>query len=220
MKRKIFLQVCITGLFFLAVSLQAQYKPKNSGFGVRASFWNMNKSDAGIRITSSATHDEVNVSGGGGWLYFFSRVDDYWFVEFNIGGIGEVNASDRYYHYDDKVDVAAITPFLLGFRQDLMHPRSYSALRPYLTFGVGAYWISDIHVGEYDYYRDEVLVNTVFEPGGYAGGGFNFHLTPNLALNLDAKYHFIDYNVKHDYSGFDFGMGISFMWGRYRSSRY
>ncbi|KAA3616576.1 MAG: hypothetical protein DWQ05_12665 [Calditrichaeota bacterium] len=216
MKRKIGLLVLITGSLLLATALQAQYKPKNSGFGVRGSFWNMNKNDAGIRITTSSDRDEVHVGGAGGWLYFFSRVDDYWFVEFNLGGIGQVEA-DSYYHNSENVDVSAITPFLLGFRQDLMHPRSYSALRPFLTFGVGAYWISDVHVEEYRYDQDEVIVNTNFEPGGYAGGGFNFHLTPNLALNLDAKYHFIDYNVKHDYSGFDFGLGVSFMWGRYRT---
>ncbi len=215
MKRKLSFIVFISGLLFIT-TLQAQYRPKNLGFGLRGSFWNMNKNDGGVRITSNRFHNDVSVNGAGAWLYFFSRIDDYWFVEFNLGGISEVKADDYYYN-NDKVDVAAITPFLLGFRQDLMHPRSYSALRPYLSFGVGAYWISDIRVRQYDYYSDEVVVDTNFEPGGYAGGGFNFHLTPNLSLNLDAKYHFIDYNVKHDYSGFDFGLGISFMWGRYRS---
>jgi hypothetical protein len=52
--------------------------------------------------------------------------------------------------------------------------------------------------------------------GAYVGLGTNILFTDWLALNLDFKYHMPELNVNHQYSGLDFGLGLSAMWGKKR----
>jgi hypothetical protein len=177
----------------------------------------MNNGPAQIIVTNYGDYRAVDVGNGGGWIFFFSRVDQQTFFEFSLGAVGSVK-SETHHDFGEDIDVTAITPVLLGFRHNLFSYYSQSALQPYIAYGAGPYWLHDITVRE-RFYGDEAIVRSKIKPGAYAGGGMNFMMASWFGLNFDVKYHFIDFNVNHDYSGFEYGLGFSFMWGRYKTGR-
>lgn len=217
-------QATLFGLIFFATvfgidsNLWGQIKPKNAGIGVRGTYWKMNSDQDHIVIRNSRYRSDYHVGSGGGWLYFFSRTGDYTFLEFSIGAVGKVTNEEEFVD-GRETEVTAIVPIVLGMRYQLFDPRSGSALQPYLTFGGGPYWLSDILVFEDDYYDEEIRIKTKLHAGGYAGGGINFMLGSNLGLNFDLRYHFIDFNKNHDFSGFEYGLGLNIHWGTYRPQR-
>ena len=210
MKPKIF--VIVTVLVLIPLFVFAQ-NVKSTGIGLRCSYYDMTNGPMEVSVINHGQHTKANVGGGGGWLYLYSRVGDNLFLEINVGAVGEVREETHNYN-ESKIDVSAITPILLGLRQELLSPYNQSNLRPYFSFGAGPYWISDVIVRE-DSFSEEVSVNTILERGGYLGGGFDFKLCSWLAFNFDAKYHFIDFDKKHELSGVDYGLGFTIMWGNY-----
>ncbi|MBC8186180.1 hypothetical protein H8E88_34285 [candidate division KSB1 bacterium] len=210
MKPKILVIVTLLSIIPLLVSAQSV---KSTGIGLRGSFYQMTNGPMEVSVINHGQHTKANVGGGGGWLYLYSRVGDNLFLEINVGAVGEVQEETHNY-YESTIDVSAITPILLGLRQEFLSPYNQSNLRPYFSFGAGPYWISDVIVRE-DPFSEEVTVNTTFERGGYLGGGFDFKLFSWFAINFDAKYHFIDFDKKHELSGVDYGLGITIMWGDY-----
>lgn len=193
-------------------SVSAQVR--STGIGLRGTYWNMNNGPAHVLVTHHDDFNAVDVGNGGGWIYLFSRLDEQTFFEFSLGAVGSVESISGS-GFNDNVDITAVTPVLLGFRHNLFSMRSRSALQPYIAYGAGPYWLHDIKVRE-DLYEDEAIVKSKLKPGAYAGGGMNFMATSWFGLNFDVKYHFIDFNVNHDLSGFEYGLGFCFMWGRYR----
>src|SRR5574341_607561 len=177
----------------------------------------MKNGPAQIIVTNYGDYSAVDVGNGGGWIFLFSRVDEQTFFEFSLGAVGNVK-SEAQHAFGEDVEVTAITPVLLGFRHNLFSFYSQSALQPYIAYGAGPYWLHDITIHE-RFYGDEAVVRSKVKPGAYAGGGMNFMMASWFGLNFDVKYHFIDFNVNHDYSGFEYGLGFSFMWGRYRTGR-
>ncbi len=210
MKPKILAIVTLLLLIPLLVSAQ---NIKSTGIGLRGSFYQMTNGPMEISVINHGQHTKANVGGGGGWLYLYSRVGDNLFLEINVGAVGEVQEETHNY-YESNIDVSAITPILLGLRQEFLSPYNQSNLRPYFSFGAGPYWISDVIVRE-DPFSEEVSINTTLERGGYLGAGFDFKLFNWFAINFDAKYHFLDFNKKHELSGVDYGLGITIMWGNY-----
>lgn len=220
MKSKTWLSSILVVLFVFSFCIvaRAQIKRKSTGIGFRGTYWQSNNVQPQLSITDGFMHTEVDVGGGGGWIYFFSRIDNEWVFEFSLGAVGEAAVQEDSYYGED-VDVNAIIPILFGLRHDLFSYRSSSALQPYLAFGAGPYLISEIKVRERYIEHSDVSVKTRVKPGGYAGGGMNFMFSNWFGLNFDIKYHFVDFNVKHDYSGWEYGFGFLFTWGRYRPSR-
>jgi hypothetical protein len=204
-------------LCIVSTNVQAQMPARSAGIGVRGSYWRMNNSPEQIIVTNHTDYHTVNVGNAGGWIFFLSRMSEQTFFEFSMGGIGNVE-SKRYHSFGEDVDVTAVTPLLLGFRLNLFSIDYQNALQPYLAFGGGPYWLHDINVTE-RYYDEEVVVKSKVKGGAYAGGGMNFMMTSWLGLNFDVKYHFIDFNVNQDYSGFEYGLGVVFMWGKYNPDR-
>jgi hypothetical protein len=201
----------------LSLYSSAPAQVRSTGIGLRGTYWNMNNGPAQVIVTNHDGYNAVDVGNGGGWIFFFSRVDAQTFFEFSLGAVGSVK-SETYDGFNENVDVTAVTPVLLGFRHNLFSMYSQSALQPYLAYGAGPYWLHDISVHE-RFYGDEVVVKSKIKPGAYAGGGMNFMMASWFGLNFDVKYHFIDFNVNHNYSGFEYGLGFSFMWGRYKTGR-
>ncbi len=221
MKRKMMVSsiLVVLLLFSFSTIVRADIKPRSTGIGFRGTYWRSNNARPQIFVTDGFAHTEIDVGGGGGWIYFFSRVDNDWIFEFSIGAIGEAAVKESY-DYGEDVEVNAIIPILFGLRHDLFSFRSRSALQPYLAFGAGPYCLSEINVKErYFEQEEEVSVKTRVKPGGYAGGGMNFMFSSWFGLNFDIKYHFVDFNVNHDYSGWEYGFGFFFTWGSYRPSR-
>jgi len=197
-------------LSYSSVSAQG----RSTGIGLRGTYWNMNNGPAHVIVRNHDDFSAVDVGNGGGWIFLFSRIDEQTFFEFSLGAIGSVE-SVSHNDFRNNINVTAVTPVLLGFRHNLFSMRSRSALQPYIAYGAGPYWLHDIKVRE-DLYEDEAIVKSKLKPGAYAGGGMNFMAASWFGLNFDVKYHFIDFNVNHDISGFEYGLGFCFMWGRYR----
>ena len=200
---------------FAFVQLANAYEGRTTGIGVRGTFWKPRSGDNWVHINTTHDYSQVDVGDGGGYVYLFSRLDDNSFVELTFGAVGHVESVNEDM-FNTEVDVNAVTPLLLGLRHELFDAYSRTALQPYVAGGVGPYWFSDIFVRDNSMsFDEEVSVSTTAKFGGYLGGGFNFMLTDWLGLNFDVKYHFIDFNRKHEYSGYDMGVGLFFTWGRY-----
>lgn len=187
---------------------------KSAGIGVRTTFWNFAHEGTWIHVENPGMRTEVNVGGAGGHLYLLSRLNETMWMELSLGGIGTVESKTSNY-IEEKVDVSAITPLLLGLRFHLLPPTSQSGLKPYLSCGVGPYWLSDITIRD-GLFEEEVRTTWTVTRGGYLGGGADFQLAGWFAVNFDARYHFIEFDVNHPYSDVEYGIGIQFMWGNYK----
>jgi outer membrane protein W len=196
----------------------AQGISRSSGIGLRTSFWNMAGHTGRFSVSSAPGNGgqvSLDIGGFGAWLYFFSRVHNNWFLEFNLGAVARVRVEDDGFT-DTGADVSAVIPFLLGWRHDLLSTRFSSAFQPYLTVGAGPYWTTAVTVKNQLTGEETVVGETKSKFGAYAGGGTNIVLSSWLALNFDVKYHFVDLQANRNESGFEFGLGFSFMWGSKR----
>ncbi len=206
---------CVAIIMMSSTSIAwTQTDAKSTGVNFRGSYWKMSNQPTHIAVSSHGEASAENIGGGGLWLSFLSRMDQRMFLEFSLGAVGKVDEESTYLNKNE-VKAVAITPLLLGFRYHLFSPQHQSALQPYFNFGAGAYWVTDILAIE-NIVEEKVIVDTKFQRGGYAGGGFNFMLTDWLGLNFDLKYHFLNFNKNDSLSGFEYGLGISLMWGQFK----
>lgn len=205
-------------LFFVQTAMADNNR--KAGIGLRGSHWKMSNNTATVHVSTDPTQANVDVGSGGGYIYFFSRVSDASWLEFSLGAVGEVETHNEYF-YGDETDVSAVTPVLLGLRHDLFSYNTQSSLIPYISFGVGPYWFNEIHTKtEYFGFEHETEVNTKAKMGGYAGGGVNFMMASWFGFNFDARYHFINFDVNHEKSGWEYGLGVVFAWGKYKQPEY
>jgi len=201
--------------FFVQSAMAANNR--RAGIGFRGSHWTMGRPENVVHVTTMPVQASIDVGSGGGYVYFFSRIGDASWVEFNLGAVGKV-ASRNDNFWGDEVNVDAVTPVLLGFRHDLLSWDTASSLVPYISYGAGPYWFNDVYVRSDQFgIDDEVLVKTKAHFGGYAGGGVNFGLTSWFGFNFDARYHFINFDVKDAKSGWEYGLGLYFSWGKYKN---
>jgi opacity protein-like surface antigen len=231
MKNKAIFTICALMILIAALSIQAkQPVVRTTGVGFRGSYWNSNFTATDFNLYHDKYYSEVNIGGGGGWLSFYSRINSSWLAEISVGGIGRVEA-EATVNDSQFVHVAVITPLVFGLRHELFSHNRNNGFQPYLSAGIGPYWFHDILTKQE--YRDEwehdqrwqdddddkdveVSATTKVFRGAYAGGGVNMALTSWMSLNFDVKYHFIDFDSKNKNSGYEFGLGLNFMWGRYR----
>jgi outer membrane protein W len=188
-----------------------------TGIGLRGSYWDVIKGTNHIQVKNYGDYTEVNVGGYGGSIYFFSRAYRQLFLEFSIGAIGAANTRGTIYEEAETVDASAVVPVLFGIRYDLLPLQSHSALQPYMTFGLGVYWLNDITVRNNNQIDEEVTVDSASKPGAYAGFGLNFLLSRKFGFNVDVKHHFVDFQRERYNSGFEFAFGLMFMWGKYKN---
>lgn len=197
MKKQIIIALLflIYGMCFVEI-LNAQGISRSTGLGLRVGFWQHDNSVKDYPVGTVA-------ASGAGSLYFFSRLKGQWFMEASIGGVGESEIGLN------GVLSTSLTALTMGARYDLLSSEYNSMLQPYLAFGGGAYLLTRSAVGL------NVIADTKTQPGIYLGAGANAILSTRFGLNADIKYHAIrlaDDNVP-DYSGMEFSMGVSFMWG-------
>lgn len=217
MKKKMWISmvaILMTTLLFSNVSGQARLKA--SGISFRGSYMNVNSE--GSIVSVSHRHSDVEVMNGhaGGWLTFYSRMNERLTLELGLGALGQVEVhSDSY--YDDDVDVSGVFPVVLGVRYDLLDPYSTGALRPYISGSAGPYWVSRVKVRDhFAGYDDDVSIKAELKPGLNVGGGLFFHMSSWFALNMDFKYHLVNFDPDNDFSGLEFGFGLAFFWGTYK----
>jgi hypothetical protein len=184
------------------------------GIGVRPSFWNMSDHTFHFALSTAPgkTGGQVSVSGIGSWIYFFSRLHQNLFMQFEMGVV-----ATAYKEGEDllisNTDVSTMIPLLIGLRYDLLSGRSPSKLQPYLAVGAGPYW-STAFTMQSKLLQEEMVGESKMQYGGYVGGGIHLLLTDWLAFNFDLRHHFVDYRINNEFSGMQFGLGLSVMWGR------
>jgi hypothetical protein len=214
MKSIIILTILV--ISFLTIQAYGQDEIRSTGLGFRISYY-----DAGGH---SATFERIGylnyateANGGAGISFFlFSRFSDRLAIEFSAGGLASFSADQRW-HMEEEVEVFSAVPLLTGIRIDLLPINSQSIIKPYVSAGPGAYILSDIHVVR-EFGVERGTVDTRLAGGGYAAAGLNLHFSPGVALNFEAKYHLVDFDVNHDRSGVDVGLGMVFLWGSYTST--
>jgi hypothetical protein len=205
----------------LGGGLAGQGLSRPHGAGFRASYWNGSGKATEISVRNAAGTADVRVNGFGGWLYFFSRAYDSWFMELNLGGVAMVDVKNAStdenadpLESNETVEVETIVPMLLGLRYDLFATRLPGAFHPYLSAGLGPHILTHVKT-EGQPEEQEQNIKTSVGYGGYVGAGMHIMLSSWSALNFDFKYH-NDFEKIKKYQGMEFGFGCSFMWGRKR----
>ncbi len=203
-------------IFIFSTQVFAQGISRTYGLGIRGGIWKRKDKTMSINVSSSSFNEgSVDVGGVGGTLYFFSRVAPRWFLETSIGANADIHVKEKDTFSDD-VDVAVLMPFLFGLRFDVLPTRIPTNFQPYISGGLGPYWMLRTKVEEEFVSDDQVSMESDLNFGVYGGTGMHLAVSSWFGFNLDCKYHFVDLKPSHEYSGFEFSTGFLFMWGRKR----
>jgi hypothetical protein len=147
---------------------------KANGVGIRGIYWGAKDQTTHIRVVDYYNHQEVSINGFGGNIYFFTRLDKQYFVEFTVGAVGNVESKQIYFGKEE-VFVNSATVMLFGFRYDFFKPEKVIAAQPYISAGAGPYWLGEIEVKNSTLRgNQEVTIGTRVKPGIYAGFGTHF----------------------------------------------
>jgi hypothetical protein len=185
-----------------------------SGISLRGSYWSAGGHETVVRTGSVFSGAErVELGGGGGWITFLAGVGERGAIEFSWGGLARVKTVREGLFRED-TNVSGIMPFLLGYQWAVFPDRAISAFQPYLSAGGGPYVASDVRVVERGIWSDEVTVSSRMLPGVYAAAGGYFSLSRWFALQGEMRYHLVNFNPDHEYTGFEVGMGVAFIWNR------
>ncbi len=203
------------GLLLGAAGVSGQGISRSTGIGFQGGFWKLNDQDMGVHVGNSTDNNSVRVEGAGGSLTFFSRIHPRWFLESSLGSVAKVHVEEKGI-FDEDVNVSVLIPVVLGMRYDLLPTRIESTVQPFVCAGFGPYWLMNSSVQSEGLTQSDVSTEWDFFFGGYAGMGSHFILTSWFALNCMTRYHFVDFSKSNPNSGFEFGMGFTFMWGHKR----
>jgi hypothetical protein len=195
--------------FVLVLNLSAQGISRSSGIGVRASIWKPHNMGSDVNIGISAVKTTVG-AGEGGYLYYYTRLKENWYLETMFGGTGVVlfTKLGTLGTYEEKINV---TPLLFGARNDFLSLEHGSIFQPYWSFGGGIHWISIVKNSTVQGVDAKVGTDSQF--GMYIGTGLNALLSSRFALNADIKYHLLEFNPEKEYSGLEYSFGVTYMWG-------
>jgi hypothetical protein len=187
---------------------------ERAGIGLRGSYWSMRNDGAMVEVSShSLFNSRVDVGGGGGWITFLSGVGDHGCLEFGLGAAGRAKTV-AYGLFSNQVDVAGVMPILVGYQHFLFKDKGVSAFQPYITAGGGPYILSNVHVHDRIWVDDEVDVKNKVVPGIYGGVGGYFLFSGWFAFHGEMRYHLVNFNPDHDFSGVELGLGVAFFWRR------
>ncbi len=206
------ISIAVLGIVSMAYSETYQ---RSTGIGFRGSYWTGNDTESQIIVEDYYHQTNVDIEGAGGWMSFYTRVAPNMMLEFSLGSMGKAETQSIDFFGED-VKAEAVTGALLGLHYELFPFRNITAFKPYLSAGMGPYWLSDINVQNRDFTdNNKVNIKTRLRGGGYTGAGMNFMFSNWFGLNFDIRYHFINFNPMHKYSGWDYGLGINFYWGEF-----
>lgn len=190
------------------------YQEKSNGVVFRGSYWGNDDRDVSTQVVTQGLDNTVSVSGYGGWIEFFSRIDDQLYVTWGFGSSVDVQISDHFLSQND-VHSKSVTPLVLGVQYHVLPVAKQSVLQPYVQFGAGPYWIHEAKTENRFLGYEETTIKSHMKFGANIGGGTFFRVSNSFALNFDMKYHLVDFDTDHDFSGFEVGFGCCFLWGAY-----
>ena len=206
MKSRILMIVCI----LIAGTCAAQGISRSNGLGVQLNYWNITGRRTHVLVDNMTGNVDVDISGLGGSVFFFSRAYRNLFMELNTGAVGGVQGEQRDFMNHD-VNVESIFSLLAGLRSDIFSTRLPGALQPFICGGGGPYWALSVQSNPSLTGQEEI--SSMMEYGWYTGGGLYYVITDWLAANAEVKYHTIRFPEK-DYSGLQLGIGACLMWGQ------
>lgn len=206
--------ILITMQFLSTLNHDLWAVSRSHGLGFRGSFWNVTKRPTQIQVSPMGEQAKIDISGVGGNIFFFSRLYQNWFLEFNFGTISAIEGETKQLAKESDIKVSSVIPILFGVRYHVLSDRFPTMIHPYLTAGAGPYLGTSIEFKNEEIVESEQTIGANMVYGAYAGGGMNLMLFSWFALNFDLKYHFPDFNRNHQYSGLEFGFGFNFMWGK------
>ena len=144
-------------------------------------------------------------------LGFQSWVDDNTALTLR-GSLLSLESKERISYYDEYREGHAVSEVLFGFRQYFPVSSPDMPLRPYVGAEIGP--VFGTVWREYDEpYHTYSETETEVVLGGHIGGGVDFFVGPNLALNVHLGYNAIaDFDTpvggRTEYSGAEFGVGM------------
>lgn len=213
----------IAGLLWLNTDALSSNYP-NSNIRINFGGWDVPDSEFGIHVNHSYPGGDerltdVWVSGLSAGFAFSHMVGGRFAWELSMGGLSDsrtevldVNYQDDYYEaiYLDtrSVSVSYLTVGLIYyplFEPDHIESNVLGSLnsfvRPYLTAGVGPYFGLDVRSAE-DYITEADFATA---GGAYAGAGVDLLLSRHFLVNVDLRYHFVEFSEPlkgvTDYSG-------------------
>jgi len=191
----------------------AQRDLKERSVGMRWGLWNLgNDSNLITYIEFDDGTEFIRTGGFGGWLFFRTRTSRDWLFELGFGAFAQAEDIESRGYYEEEINAKVIIPVLFGMQRGFPFSEHLNSLEPYVAFGAGPYWITDIMEREF-FGTDKVTSRIQF--GAYAGGGLNYYLGSSFSLNLDVRYHAIDLNFDNDLSGLEYGVGFAIHWGSF-----
>jgi len=196
-------------LFSLSNIFYAQGISRSSGIGVRMSFWKPHNIGTDVNVGYSGVRTTVG-NGEGGYLYYFTRLKENWYLETMFGGTGTVLFTNigSLGTYTSEMSVV---PLLFGARNDFLSLEHGSIFQPYWSFGGGIHWISKVKSSTVQGVEANVGSDAQF--GIYGGTGINALISSRFAINADIKYHLLEFNPSKEYSGMEYSFGLTYMWG-------
>ena len=206
--------LAVGALLFMPGDAATQVSSRTTGITLRGAARGWPDSRERLVWLGGAEHTYFDSEGVGGWISFFSRATDELFLEISFGGLVR-SVEEVKWAEGTETYVEALVPVLLGARAYPFEPSRHKSLRPYLSFGAGPYWMTDIESVE-TLSRDDFSVDARHAFGGYLGAGVDFMLTDWLGLNVDFRQHYVDFRRSHEYSGSEYAVGMQFMWGNRR----
>jgi len=197
-------------------TLLGQSAYKSTGIVLRGSYWHTGKQSSFVSVSNSWNNESIDIGHGGAWLCILSRISNNSYLEFAIGAIGQIKVESENF-YREEVDIDGVTPILLGIRRHFKLFNSKSTFQPYLSCGAGPYWLYETTVTE-DLIDTEVSIKSEIQPGIFVGAGYDIMFSDWFGINLDMKYHFINFDPDNEHNGFELGLGLCFFWGSYNKN--
>jgi outer membrane protein W len=162
-------------------------------------------------------------SENGGFLGGVSvgyRASPEWMINVAVQSRVMEVADDHYGLLGDADHVSMISTLSMGARYYVPPLASRSAVKPYVSAGLGPSIGFDIESrddGWRDHHHDSVRSETVF--GGQVGAGVDIQASSWVVLGSDVTYHFVSkfsepFGGRKDASGFTFSFQIGATFGR------
>ena len=139
-------------------------------------------------------------------------------VDYTVHDVETSSWSDYYGENWDEIQL--VHSVMFGFRFYWPQSRPYSATHPYFSAGAGPFMgtIEYHEDGPCDCERHEEIYHTAVL-GARLGGGVDFLMGRNFMIGFTGGYVFAEeftnpVGGRHDYSGSEFGMSFSILFGR------
>lgn len=209
------LVVCLAAFDASAAVRYSNPLEKRSRVELKFGLWNLNsqsKSEIGANgVQTTATSD-----GPLGQLTYAYWVRENLAVTFSVGVLaGEYESSAG--SGGVSTHVLSVLPILIGVRHYLPESALATSWKPYLAASIGSFIgaVSRSETGT------QVITDSRTEAayGGYLGGGLDIQLSRYFMVGANLGYNLMtDFSEslggRKNYSGPEFGLGISFLFGR------